>query len=106
MDRMTFASPIYVGQLVTCHAMVNAAWRTSMEVGVRIESEDVRAGTKQHTTTAFLTMVSLDEDGKPTEVPPLVPESEEELRRQRAAQLRRDNRLAERQAIKGARGGG
>jgi acyl-CoA hydrolase len=105
MDRMTFASPIYVGQLVTCHATVNAAWRTSMEVGVRMMSEDVRAGTVQHTTTAYLTMVSIDDDGKPTEVPPLVPETEEELRRQREAQLRRDNRLAERKAIQQARGG-
>jgi acyl-CoA hydrolase len=105
MDRMTFLNPVYVGQLVTCRATVNAAWRTSMEVGVRMESEDVRASIVHHTSTAYLTMVALDDLGRPTEVPPLAPETPEELRRQREAQVRRDNRLAEREAIRAARGG-
>jgi acyl-CoA hydrolase len=103
MDRMTFLSPVYIGELVTCRATVNAAWRTSMEVGVRMESEDVRAGTVKHTSTAYLTMVALDDEGRPTEVPPLLPETPDELRRQREAQVRRDNRLAEREAIRAAR---
>lgn len=103
MDRMTFRHPVYVGHLVTCKASVNAAWRTSVEVGVRVESEDVRSGTALHTSTAYLTMVALDEDGRPTDVPEFEPETPEEKRRAREAQLRRDNRLAEREAIRQGR---
>jgi acyl-CoA hydrolase len=99
MDRMTFNEPVYVGQLVTFKAMVNAAWRTSMEVGVRVESENLRSGEHVHTSTAYLTLVALDEDGRPTQVPPLRPETPDETRRAREAQLRRDTRLAERQRI-------
>jgi acyl-CoA hydrolase len=103
MDRMTFTSPVYIGQLVTCSAMVNAAWRTSVEVGVRVESEDVRTGEVRHACTAYLTMVALDRDGQPTRVPGLMPETPNEVRRQHEAQVRRDNRLAEREAIRTAR---
>jgi acyl-CoA hydrolase len=99
MDRMTFQHPVFVGQLVTVKAMVNAAWRSSMEVGVRVESENVRTGEVLHTSTAYLTMVALDDDGNPTEVPPIAPVTTEETRRAREAQLRRDNRLGERQRI-------
>jgi acyl-CoA hydrolase len=106
MDRMTFLSPVYIGQLVTCRATVNAAWRTSIEVGVRVESEDVRVGEARHACTAYFTMVALDRDGHPTRVPPLMPESPDELRRQREAQVRRDNRLAEREAIRAGRDSG
>ena len=103
MDRMTFLSPVYIGQLVTCSAMVNAVWRTSVEVGVRVESEDVRTGEVRHACTAYLTMVALDRDGQPTRVPPLMPETPDEVRRQHEAEVRRDNRLAEREAIRTAR---
>lgn len=99
MDRMSFRHPVYVGQLVTVKATVNAAWRTSMEVGVRVESENVRTGEVLHTSTAYLTMVALDDDGNPTEVPPIAPETPDETRRAREAQLRRDTRLAERKRI-------
>jgi acyl-CoA hydrolase len=99
MDRMTFEHPVRIGNLVTVRACVNAVWRTSMEVGVRVESENVRTGECLHTSTAYLTMVALGEDGRPIEVAPLAPESPDELRRQREAQLRRDNRLAERDHI-------
>lgn len=99
MDRMTFLNPVYVGQLVTLRATVNAAWRTSMEVGVRVESEHVATGEVAHTSTAYLTMVALDEDGRPSPVPPLVAQTAEERRREQEAQLRRQNRLAEREAI-------
>jgi acyl-CoA hydrolase len=104
MDRMTFEQPIYVGMLVTVKAMVNAAWRTSMEVGVRVEAEHVRSGERVHTSAAYLTMVALDDDGRPMQVPPLVPETEEEKRRQREAEHRRTTRLRERQEILEARG--
>ena len=99
MDRMTFRHPVYIGQLVTVKATVNAAWRTSMEVGVRVESENVRTGEVVHTSTAYLTMVALDDEGNPTEVPAARPETPDEQRRAREAQLRRDNRLAERERI-------
>jgi acyl-CoA hydrolase len=104
MDRMTFLDPVHVGQLVTFRATVNAAWRTSMEVGVRVESEDVRSREVAHTSTAYLTMVALDDDGHPAPVPPLSPATPDERRREREAQLRRDNRLAERAAVLRVRG--
>ena len=63
MDRMNFPHPVLVGQLVTVKATVNAAWRSSMEVGVRVESENVRTGEVVHTSTAYLTMVALDDEG-------------------------------------------
>ena len=106
MDRMNFLHPVYVGQLVTVRASVNAAWRTSMEVGVRVESENVRTGERTHTSTAYLTMVALDEEGRPATVPPLEPASPEEQRRAREAQLRRDSRLAERERIEAGRSEG
>jgi acyl-CoA hydrolase len=99
MDRMTFRHPVFVGQLVTLKATVNAAWRTSMEVGVRVESENVRTGETLHTSTAYLTMVALDDNGTPTAVPPVAPQTPDEARREREAQLRRDTRLAERRRI-------
>jgi acyl-CoA hydrolase len=106
MDRMTFQHPVLVGNLVTVRASVNAAWRTSMEVGVRVESENIRTGECLHTSTAYLTMVALDDDGRPTEVAPLAPETPDEQRRQREAQVRRDNRLAEREHISQGRQNG
>jgi acyl-CoA hydrolase len=105
LDRMTFTQPVYVGQLVTVKATVNAAWHTSMEVGVRVESEDMRTGEVMHTSTAYVTMVALTDDGEPAPVPPLEAASEDERRRQREAQLRRDNRLRERDEIKRGRDG-
>jgi acyl-CoA hydrolase len=104
MDRMTFLEPVYVGQLVNFRAQVNAAWRTSVEVGVRVEAEDIRSGEVRHVSTAYLTLVALDDDGKPCSVPGLEPETDDERRRQREAEWRRENRLSERAAIVEARG--
>jgi acyl-CoA hydrolase len=103
MDRMTFLHPVFVGNLLTVRATVNAAWRTSMEVGVRVEAEDVRSGEITHTSTAYLTLVALDDAGHPAPVPPIAPETPDEERRAREAQLRRDNRLAEREKIEADR---
>ena len=105
MDRMTFLHPVYVGHLLTLKATVNAAWSTSMEVGVRVEAENIRSGEVTDTSTAYLTMVAIDDDGRPTPVPPLAPETPDEERRAREAQLRRDNRLAERERIEAERAG-
>jgi acyl-CoA hydrolase len=104
MDRMAFILPVHVGELLTCSAMVNAVWRTSMEVGVRVEAENPLTGERRHTSSAYLTMVALDDRGEPTQVPPLVAESEAEQRRQREAEVRRRNRLAEREEILRERG--
>jgi acyl-CoA hydrolase len=103
MDRMTFLVPIHVAELVTFSASVNAVWRTSMEVGVRVDTENPRTGEVRHASTAYLTMVALDPEGNPTAVPPLVASSPDELRRMREAELRRTNRLAEREQILRAR---
>jgi len=104
MDRMTFLLPIHIGELLTCSAMANAAWRTSMVVGVRVEAESPWEGSKRHTCTAYLTMVAVDEDGRPTPVPRLEPQTDVERRRQREAELRRRNRLVERDEILRQRG--
>lgn len=105
MDRMTFLEPVHVGELLTFKATVNAAWRTSMEVGVRVEAENPRTRTIRHTSTAYLTMVALDESGAPVPVPPLRCETATEHRREGEAQLRRANRLAEREQILESRKG-
>lgn len=99
VDRLTFLHPVYVGEVLTLRASVNAAWHTSMEVGVRVEAENPVTGETRHTNSAYLTMVAIDEQGLPIEVPPLSPESPLEQRREREAQLRRTNRLSEREQI-------
>lgn len=99
VDRMTFLLPVHVGELLTLTATVNAVWRTSMEVGVRVDAENPRSGDSRHTSTAYFTMVAVDDDGRPAEVPPLVTESETERRREAEAQLRRRRRLEEREEI-------
>ena len=104
MDRMNFLQPVFVGELVTVRASVNAAWRTSMEVGVRVEKENVWTREALHTSTAYLTLVALDQDGRPSPVPPVTPQTPDEERRAREAQLRRDNRLRERDQITAERG--
>ena len=99
VDRMAFLTPVRVGELVTFSASVNAAWHTSMEVGVRVDAENPRTGEKRHTNSAYLTMVAVDEDGHPVEVPGLIPETDEQRGREREAQVRRRNRLDEREEI-------
>ena len=95
VDAMKFRSPVHVGDLVTLRSQVNAAWRTSMEVGVRVEAENVATGEITHTCTAYLTMVALDENGRPVPLPVVEPGSPDEQRRHRAAQRRRSIRLAD-----------
>jgi acyl-CoA hydrolase len=103
-DRMTFIDPVNVGELVSCSAMVNAVWRTSMEVGVRVDAENPRSGDKRHTSSAYLTMVAIGEDGQPHEVPGLITETELEKQREREAEVRRRNRLTERDELLRNRG--
>jgi acyl-CoA hydrolase len=103
MDRMTFLHSISLGEVLTLRASVNAVWRTSMEVGVRVEAEDPRTGVVRHTNSAYLTFVALDDDGRPALVRPLQLQTPVEERRNREAQLRRGNRLAEREELMRAR---
>ena len=103
VDRMAFMHPVHVGDLLHLSASVNAAWRTSMEVGVRVEAENPVTGEVRHTNSAYLTMVAVDDDGQPTLVPQLLTTTPEEERRTQEAQLRRRNRLAEREQITASR---
>jgi acyl-CoA hydrolase len=100
VDRMTFLVPIHVGELVTFSASVNAVWRTSMEVGVRVEAENPLTGERRHTNSAYLTLVAVDDQGQPVQVPALESLDDDARRREADAQIRRANRLAERERIR------
>ena len=95
VDRLDFFHPVFIGDLVILRAGVNLVGRTSMEVGVRVESEDLKTGNRRHTSTAYLTYVALDSNSRPLPLPPLKPGTEEEKRRHREAGARRKTRLAE-----------
>lgn len=94
VDHLDFLNPVRVGDLIVLEAQVNRAFRTSVEVGVEVYSEDSTAGVRKHTTTAFLTFVALDEIGRPVPVPPLLVKTGEERRRYREAGERRKARLS------------
>lgn len=96
IDRVTFHHPVFIGNLLTLKACLNMTGRTSMEIGVRVESENLLTGDVRHTASAYLTFVALDASGLPKEVPQLIVETEEELRRNRQALDRRKVRLEER----------
>ncbi len=93
IDRMDFYHPVYVGNLLILKTSVNYAGRTSMEVGVRIEAEDLKTGKVTHTGSSYITYVALDKSGRPTEVPRVIPETPEEKRRWREGKQRREQRL-------------
>jgi acyl-CoA hydrolase len=97
IDRVDFREPIHLGDLVVMHASVNYVGRTSMEVGVRVEAEDLQSGRRRHTNSCYLTFVAVDRNGRPIEVPELKPETPDEVRRYQAAVERRRRRLEERQ---------
>ncbi len=97
VDNLTFLSPIRLGSIVVLNARVNNVFRSSMEVGVRVESEDVLTGERRHTTTAYVTVVAIDESGSPIPAPALLAESEEDRALARQASQRRAHRLRERE---------
>jgi len=103
VDRMAFLHPVHVGELLRLTASVNAAWRTSVEVGVRVEAENPFTDQVRHTSSAYLTMVAVDDDGRPAEVPALEPQTPVEHRRAQEAEVRRRNRLTERDEILASR---
>lgn len=93
VDRIDFLFPIKLGEVVTLMAKVNRTFRTSMEVGVKVFSESHLKGEKKHTNSAYLTFVSVNENGMPTETFRIFPQSKEEKRRFEEALDRRQNRL-------------
>ena len=93
VDQVDFREPIHLGELVTMHAMVNYVHRTSIEVGVRVEAENLITGVRRHTNSCYLTFVAIDDDRHPVEVPRLIAETEEEQRRYRTAEQRRAQRI-------------
>lgn len=95
IDRLHFHRPVHVGELVFFKANVNCVGRTSMEVGVRVEAENLFTGHVRHVASAYLSFVALDEDRQPTPIPPLLPETDEDRRRMTEAQERRRMRLGQ-----------
>jgi acyl-CoA hydrolase len=90
---MDFYHPVYVGNLLNLKASVNYAGTTSMEVGVRIEAEDLKTGRITHTGSSYLTYVAIDENGQPIEIPDVIPETLDEKRRWKEGKQRRAERL-------------
>ena len=101
IDRMEFHTPVFVGDLLIVTAGLNLVGRTSMEIGVRVEAENLITGEVRHAATAYLTYVALDTQGRPRTVPPLILETEEEKRRNQEAARRRETRLAEKKREEG-----
>lgn len=97
IDRLDFFEPVYVGNVLVLKACVNMVGTTSMEVGVRVEAEDLISGQVRHTASAYLTFVALDPQGRPCRVPPLKLQGPEEHRRYNEAVQRREVRLAEKE---------
>ncbi|HMD47662.1 MAG TPA: acyl-CoA thioesterase [Bryobacteraceae bacterium] len=94
VDQMSFLHPVHIGQLIMLQSSVNRVFRTSMEVGVRVQVENLLTGQRKHTSSAYLTFVALDEHGKRTPIPPVIPETADEKRRFVEAEERRAYRLA------------
>lgn len=106
IDRMDFHYPIFVGDLLFFKASLNYIGRTSMEIGVRVEAENLLTGQVRHAASAYLTYVAIDRQGKPVPVPPLILENDEDRRRNCEAKDRRAMRLAERNKEAGEGGCG
>lgn len=101
IDRLDFHKPAYIGELLSFKAGINYVGRSSMEIGVRVEAESLLSEGARHIASAYLTFVSLDENHKPKQVPELLLETEDEIRRNREAQERMKNRYCEKQREKG-----
>ena len=89
IDRLDFHKPVHIGNLLILKASLNATGRTSMEIGVRVEAEDLMTGIVTHIASAYLTFVALDENNKPTPVEPYTPDTPEGIRRKKQAQERK-----------------
>lgn len=102
MDTLNFKNPVFVGEILILYACVNFVAHTSMEVGVKVIAEHPLTGERRHTSSAYLTYVSIDSTGKPIPIAPIVPESDEEKRRYEEARIRREHRLTVLKAKKGS----
>ena len=100
VDHMTFLHPVHIGELVILKSAVNRAFRSSMEVGVKVWVENLRTGDRRHTASAYLTFVALGDDGRPKEIDAVIPETKDEKRRYEKAGVRREYRLALRSQAK------
>lgn len=100
VDSFHFLHPVHIGELIVLRSSVNRVFRTSMEVGVKVVTENLMTGQLVHTCSAYLTFVALDSDGKATPVPAVIPETEDEIRRFREAGERREYRLAMRNRLR------
>jgi acyl-CoA hydrolase len=105
LDEMAFLAPVHVGDIVRTWSQVNWAGRSSMEIGVRVEAQPWNdpASESLHVASAYFVFVAIDPAGGPRAVPPLAPETPEEVRRQREAEIRRAHRLARKQEIEAGR---
>jgi acyl-CoA hydrolase len=106
VDAVHFMCPARRGDVLVMHAAVNRAWRSSMEVGVRVEAEAIGGGERRHILSAYLSFVAVDPEGRPRPVPPLLTETAEERRRYAEADLRRANRLQNAEELKTLRAAG
>ena len=100
VDAVHFIAPARRGDVLIFNASVNRAWNTSVEVGVKVDARSYDGNTRRHILSAYMTFVALNEEGKPKPVPPLQPETPEEVRRYQEAQLRREQRLRHAEEIK------
>jgi len=96
MDKISFLKPVFVGNVLFVNARVNYVQKSSMEIEVNVEAEDIAKGTRVHTGNAFVTFVALDDDGKPTPVPKLKIENPEDKKRFEEGKIRMDRRIKER----------
>jgi len=95
MDSVEFLNPTNMGEVVELNSCVNRAFKTSMEVGVKVFAEDFKSSVRTHIASAYVTVVAVDDEGRPTPVPEIFPETEDEVRRFSEAALRREQRLKE-----------
>ena len=100
VDSLHFLQPVHISEVMILRSSVNRVFRSSMEVGVKVETENMMTGKRLHTCSAYLTFVALDENRRAIEIPPVIPETEEEQRRYREAGERREYRLALRDRLK------
>lgn len=93
IDSVRFLNPAHHGDILVCKASVNRTWRTSMEIGVKVIAEDFRSLEQKDIFSAYFTFVAMDDDLKPVEIIPVIPETPEQIQRFNAADKRRYYRL-------------
>ena len=100
VDSLHFLHPVHIGELIILRSSVNRVFRSSMEIGVKVMTEKLLTGERLHTCSAYLTFVAVDREGRAIAVAPVIPETEDEIRRYQQAGERREYRLAMRNRLK------